>query len=312
MSPPVVKPKASKPKPTSKTPNGDQRYDFDAVDSPKQPKQKVNNKSAKPKAKGKVHNKPNKPKAKSDNLSSAYKDRMMQFNTTGYKVKGIPALKGFGSTSGQNKELRVSCIEFLDFTATPEKPVLNYIFNDKQQYFSAGPVSGSDSNISRLEKIEVWALPKSVNAAVATSSYAAMFATPCLRTGTLAGEVPRSLSQRTTFINPTFNTKWVKVGISDFRKLFSDALVRPVYTKQNETIQGVVGFQLTLIDPDDQTIQNGPVQLKVKITYVQTLPVETTVSVAIDHSDSFIDIPTPVEFTDQFAIMELKSLTDRT
>lgn len=310
MAPPVTKAKVVRPKLTSIVP-GTLPVAFDFTDGakPKPTPRKVTNKSAKPKAKG-----VKKPKAKSTKPSSKSNERydMLVSNMNNSLHKANPALKGFGSTSGQNKELRVQCTEFLDFTATPEKPILNYVFNDKQQYFSAGPVSGSDSNISRLEKIEVWALPKSVNAAVATSSYAAMFATPCLRTGTLAGEVPRSLSQRTTFINPTFNTKWVKVGMSDFRKLFSDALVRPVYTKQNETIQGVVGFQLTLIDPDDQTIQNGPVQLKVKITYVQTLPVETTVSVAIDHSDSFIDIPTPVEFTDQFAIMELKSLTDRT
>ncbi len=223
-----------------------------------------------------------------------------------------PVVKSFGAVSGQAKELRVSATDFLDYEATTAKPVLNYVFKDKQSYFASGSLGGVAENVARLEKVEVWALPRASNAAIATTSYASLYSTPAFNKGDgVSGAQPRQTSQRTTMVNPTFNTRWIKLGHTDFRKVFSDVVVTPIEVVEDDENTGLLAFQLFLIDPDSSTAYLDKVQLRVKTTWVQTLPVETTAQIGRRYEDSFSTIPATIAFVSEFTITELKSIVDR-
>lgn len=203
----------------------------------------------------------------------------------------IPQSLGFASGYGsQAKDLLVEAVEFTDFKPTTEKPVLNYHFRDIQTFFAPGTIGGSGTNVAKLNRIEVYALPRAVNGAVASTSYAILYGTPAYSGITPeAATGARLVSQHNKLVNPTFNVHWQRVGSTNFDTVFKSSQLLPVRYSENTATSGLVGFQLSAIDPDNKAIITDPIQLKIVSVYTVTLPVETTIQVAETYTQSFAD-----------------------
>lgn len=223
------------------------------------------------------------------------------------------AATGF-APQGQTKELVYKVVDYVDWVSTNGK-VMQYTVSNQQDFLN--PVGGptlEDTAFSKLIDVSCWALPMAVNAAVATSTYQALYSTPVLPA--LATQFDSATtdtdclqaSQRSTTVNPTFNTKWVQVGYTNFNRLARGGLL-PVSSSKDQ--ESTVAFKLAIIDPDNgQSLPDdivGP-QLMVVSTFAQTIPVTTSVKVAVDYGVSFDAIPESSGFFQQYAMVELSRI----
>lgn len=222
------------------------------------------------------------------------------------------AATGF-APSGQQRELLFRAVDYLDWGPNLEK-VLQYTVSNNQDFLkgSGGP-DLNDTGMARLQDISCWVLPRAANAQIATSTFQALYSTPAVPaldvifdSGT-SDQATSQVAQRSTTVNPTFNTKWVQVGYTNFDRVFASSNLMPVAGTNDQ--RTTVGFSLALIDPDDGSTFTDPVQLMVVSTFAQTLPLTTSVRAGTTYTSSFNSVA-PSAIGDKYAMVELLRLQD--
>lgn len=226
---------------------------------------------------------------------------------TGSTQKSWAAV-GFAPTA-QNKELVFRAVDYLDYDpgAAATDTILTYAVSAQQSFMDPLPGSGATS-FSKLKNISCWALPKAQNAAIATSTYQVLYATPVTQAASDPTSSTSSIQQacqRATTVNPTFNTKWVQVGYTDFDVVARSANVIPV----EGSVDTTVAFQLGIINPDDGLPVLDPVQLMVVSTYAVALPVATTTNIGTVYAGQFGSVPN-VSTDAQYGMVSLLKVQD--
>lgn len=205
--------------------------------------------------------------------------------------------------------------DYLDWTVADTKGVLTYCFQDRQTFIASQNPTGGAGNtglaVSKIKKITVWALPRSVNAANATSMYQTLFSVPCLTSvnnenqSVEAQDTTTSMAQMATTVNPTFNVKWTKIGYANFDHVFRSSQLLPVRVDASDgSSSGWACFQLSIIDPDNNTVVTDAVQLAVTVEFAQTLPIASAAAVSVAYSATFGAPPTPL-YANQYMMTEL-------
>lgn len=219
-----------------------------------------------------------------------------------------------GGFTAQTKELKVRATDYLDWTPGDTNAVLNYAFRQVQSFFTVGALSPKP--ISKIDRVTVYVLPRASNAAIASTSFMALYNTPALssvndETQTAGAQnTQRAVSQRSTLVNPTFNTKWVKVGYTNFNKTFNSSQLLPVRVDTADgTSAGINLFELAMLDVDSGESFKDAVQLRVDVEYTQTLSTTTNQEISTVYTNSFGATITPV-FAQTYAQVELLSVAD--
>lgn len=211
----------------------------------------------------------------------------------------------------QSKELRFKSRQFIDFVGTEAAPVLKYAFGLLQESLGTADTGEKLTSTIRLNRVKVFSLPRSVNAANASSSYLALFGLPVAQADEGFPANQNLLAQRNTLVNPTFNVNWVLIGNADFDKLYRDTQYEP--TVSESTPYGYNVFSLTFRDPDVNAktkVITEPIQLCVEIDFTETLPIASTVKTGQLYEKAFLETGSP-EIVSQLAMLTLEKITDK-
>ena len=131
---------------------------------------------------------------------------------------------------------------------------------------------GTPTPFGRVEKFDLYALPRSVNAAVASSTLAVLFGLPVVGGSvpsdetTAGNEAKGTAATRTTILTPTSVSDWVHVGHWDRKTL--ELSSQSLQAQQGMTVLGA----MTVVDPDKWTPVTSKIQYMAKTTIRQSLP----------------------------------------
>lgn len=172
-----------------------------------------------------------------------------------------------------------------------------------KQSFTGGKVpgapEGSGDLLARPHQLQVYAYPKSVNAANADNIYTVLSSVPANTTGSSANTGTWFNShQSATVVPPTFNPHWLLVNTIDYSELFSDALIRPCTTFESfmrlcqisvvdkKTLQPITG---TVETPGAPPVAGPKFAFKFVLTFKQTMPLATDFTGQRGYTPSFAD-----------------------
>jgi len=265
-------------------------------------------------------NKSSKSKGASPNSASSKKQKAPSAKTQKQKItparptasfpQDCDYLKSGGpTTSGNTKEVISRFTFYDDILSLPASPYT-------AKFISRENLIGSKADIPTFAKIrscKVYALPRSVNAGVATSSL--LVATHMRSIGSFGLTGPAALEvigQRTTMIPPTFNTTWRQVAHWNYLKTFKDALQQPLITTDADGVSiqelGVVG----IFNADDGNVIQVPVQLMYVVEVALPIANVSSYNAPVTGLATATQWPDEVPTTEDFCQLEFASLANST
>lgn len=178
--------------------------------------------------------------------------------------------------------------DFFDYKATTASSDEVVVVNaDVSQSIFPGDsgIVGSGASLARVRKVEAWVLPRASNSEIASTSFIA--ATGVLaRTSVDTGAV-RLVAVKNTIVNPTFNTKWVKVVNYTTKQVFGDNLAFPLATGSAKEVLEL--FRIAMLNPDDgDAILNQDFQVMYRVTMAINLPIAVSRNVGVQNVASWI------------------------
>jgi hypothetical protein len=169
----------------------------------------------------------------------------------------------------------------------------------------------TDSNI--VTRCRVSVLPSAQNAQVASTSYIVQTGVPaCSVKHGEASPTLRLVNATNTIVNPTFNIAWKPVLDADFSKIFKDSLNVPYMNDSTLTTGSALQelFRIKFVNPDDGSLYDVPVQMKVETWFTSILSVSNYIRTAeLDHT-AWTSQLAPVSTEDDFAQVSLQGLAN--
>jgi len=185
-----------------------------------------------------------------------------------------PLQSVFNNPTAAAKEMLVTLTDFFESPAEVLSPYQQYQLDLRNALgFNSGS-TGVVAPLARVTKFELFALPRTQNAAVAASTLAVLFGLPVnAGTGESAGA---TAATKTTVLTPTSVLDWVPVG-SWSESTITSTVQQLLTTPEGLTILGT----FAVFNPDDWTPTNDAIQYMAKVTMAQALPSYFTVQGAV-------------------------------
>jgi hypothetical protein len=116
-----------------------------------------------------------------------------------------------------------------------------------------------------------------------------------------------------TIVNPTFNITWKTVLDANFSKIFGDSLNVPLMNDSTLTTGSSLQelFRIKFVNPDDGSLYDVPVQLRIETWFTSILSVSNYILTAeMDHT-AWTSQKVPVASTGDFAQVSLLDIANK-
>lgn len=216
--------------------------------------------------------------------------------------------KGFSEASGVSgnvKDILFETTYFKDFVvAKPGEgedalPIMVENFARQQATLEEATLP-----FSRVEKVEVFALPRFSNGDNANTTYAVLFGVKGVGKQSNVSELA---AVHNTVVNPTANVKWVRVGGYNCNSLFGNSVLLPNTEANHQEL-----FRLSVVNSDTGESEFAlPIQLMIKVWYSQVLPPHMTTRVGTQYAKEWLS-PTTPPVEDHYALVEPQRMRNTT
>jgi hypothetical protein len=157
-------------------------------------------------------------------------------------------------------------------------------------------------------------LPNAQNAQVASTSYIVQTGVPAcsVKHGEASPQI-RLVNATNTIVNPTFNITWKTVLDANFSKIFGDSLNVPLMNDSTLTTGSSLQelFRIKFVNPDDGSLYDVPVQLRIETWFTSILSVSNYILTAeMDHT-AWTSQKVPVASTGDFAQVSLLDIANK-
>jgi len=194
-------------------------------------------------------------------------------------------LKTFGENpSGSQKELVWEFVDFFDYVksdpASP-KPLRQYQLDVSNNIITPSDLNPA-SNIGRVEKVKLWALPQ-FDIDTGISSVVVDFGVPVVQSGGTAALFSGNegtAAQKGTLLTPTSVSDWVLVGSYDAKSIFDQSNFGPVFSTAGDQVL----FTMAVVNPDDGKESASTIQFMLECTMSQTIAPQNNIKMKLVQS----------------------------
>lgn len=176
----------------------------------------------------------------------------------------------FNNPSSATREMLVTLVDFLESPGEALAPYQQYQLDMRNPLGLEAGTTGVQSPLARVTSFKLFALPRSVNAAVASAVLAVNFGLP-VTVGSAAAS-GGTAAVKTTVLTPTSVLDWVLVG--EWTEATVSSTAQQLLSVDGRAVLGTWG----LFDPDTWTASPDVVQYMVEVTVAQALPNWFTIS----------------------------------